>query len=109
MQKASRGDLESALQLAQTAKSALPDDPMVGDTLGWIYYKKGLTALAVSTLQQSAGASPSSATIQYHLGLAHLKTGNRKEARRALEQALKLKLGASDADDAKRVLASIQG
>src|SRR5438477_3152572 len=32
------GNLDVALQLAQSAKSGLPDSPEVTDTLGWIYY-----------------------------------------------------------------------
>ena len=33
------GNLDVALQLAQTAKVGLPDSADVDDTLGWIYYK----------------------------------------------------------------------
>src|SRR4029453_10479330 len=44
------GNLDTALQLAQTAKSQLPDVPEVNDTLGWIYHKKGLCSLAVGPL-----------------------------------------------------------
>src|SRR5205823_3291861 len=36
------GDKEKALQLAQTAKEAAPDDPHISDTLGWILYKRGV-------------------------------------------------------------------
>ena len=35
-------NLDVALQLAQTAKAGLPNSHEVDDTLGWIYYKKGL-------------------------------------------------------------------
>lgn len=39
-------NLDTALQLAQTAKLQLPDSAEVDDTLGWVYYKKSLSALA---------------------------------------------------------------
>ena len=39
-----RGNLEVALQLAQTAKSKYPTLPEVNDTLGWVYYRKDLIA-----------------------------------------------------------------
>ena len=38
----SGGNLDEALQLAQTATRRLPDSAEVSDTLGFIYYKKGL-------------------------------------------------------------------
>ena len=38
------GNVDAALPLAETAKEALPDDPSVSDTLGWIYYKKNDTS-----------------------------------------------------------------
>ena len=43
-----RGEsLDTALQLAQTAKAGLPNSHQVDVTLGWIYYKKGLATQAV--------------------------------------------------------------
>ena len=36
------GNLDVALGLAQTAAQQAPDEPKMNDTLGWIYYKKGL-------------------------------------------------------------------
>ena len=101
--------LDTALQLAQTAKSHMPESGDVSDTLGWIYYKKGLTSLAVSELRQAVARSPASAVVHYHLGLAELKNGGRADARKALEQALKLDPTFSNADDAKRVLSTLAG
>ena len=44
------GNLDVAMQLAQTAKARLPDSPQVDDTLGWVYYKKGLHTLAIGVI-----------------------------------------------------------
>ena len=101
------GNLDVALQLAQTAKAALPDNASVSDTLGWVYYKKGLASLAVTALQQAAAQDPSSANIRYHLGLALAQQGKKPEARKALEEALRLNPAFPAADDAKRTLASL--
>jgi tetratricopeptide (TPR) repeat protein len=109
MQHAELGNLDIALQLAQTAKAVLPDDARISDTLGWIYYKKGLSTLAVTALQQSVKQNPAIAETQYHLGLAHLKNGDQGDARRALQQALKLNPQFSEAADAKRVLSTLKG
>jgi tetratricopeptide (TPR) repeat protein len=101
-------NLDVALQLAQTAKARLPKSWEIDDTLGWIYYKKGLTTLAISTLQQGIGQNPLDPTMHYHLGLAYLKNGNRTEAARSLQQALKLNAQFEAATDAKKVLATIK-
>ena len=93
------GNLDIALQLAQTAKSQMPDNPQVGDTLGWIYYKKGLATLAVDTLREAARQNPSSAGIHYHLGLAYLKSGNKADAKASLQQVLKLNPQFQEADE----------
>ena len=65
------GNLDVALQLAQTAKRQMPESPEVDDTLGWIYYKKGLAALAVASFQQSTAKAPNNPGYLYRLGLAH--------------------------------------
>ena len=48
------GNLDLALQLAQIAKTELPETPEVDDTLGWVYYKKGLPTQAVASFRASA-------------------------------------------------------
>ena len=103
------GNLDAALQLAQTAKAQLPENASVTDTLGWIYYKKGLNAVAVSTLREAAKQNPSSAAIQYHLGLALLQNGDKVAARATLEGVLKKSPAFPDAAEARRVLSTIKG
>jgi tetratricopeptide (TPR) repeat protein len=101
-------NLDVALQLAQTATAALPSAPQVHDTLGWIYYLKGLPSLAIPPLELSAKTDPSSPVTQYHLGLAYAKAGQKVKARSALEQALKISKSFEGADDARRVLATLR-
>jgi tetratricopeptide (TPR) repeat protein len=105
----SGGNLDVALGLAQTAKSQLANSPEVSDTLGWIYYKKGLPNLAMPILRQNVDRSPANAMYQYHLGLACAKNGNTEEARKALKQALALDPKFAGAIDAQRVLAELKG
>jgi tetratricopeptide (TPR) repeat protein len=102
------GNLDMALQLAQTAKSQSPLNSDVSDTLGWIYYKKGLARLAVTTLREAAQQNPTSPDIQYHLGLALLKDGQKIDAKAALQHVLKLNPQYADADEVRRVLAGIE-
>lgn len=102
-------NLEVAQQLAQTAKTKLPQDPEVSDTLGWVYYRKGLADLAITAFKEGLSRDKSNPVMHYHLGLAYAKNGDKAEATRALEQALKLSPSFQGAEDAKRVLSSLKG
>lgn len=105
---AESGDnLDVALQLAQVATAGLPDRPEVSDTLGWVYYRKGLGSLAVQTFARASEREPGNPLYVYHLGLAYAQQGQVKEARAALEKALRLKADFPGADDARRRLASM--
>jgi len=103
------GNLDTALQLAQMAKAEIPESASVTDTLGWIYYQKGLATLAVATLREAVQQSPSDPSIHFRLGLAYLKNGNKLEARSTLQQVLKLDPRFADADEVRRVLATLPG
>jgi tetratricopeptide (TPR) repeat protein len=103
------GNLDVALQLAQTAKRKLPETPEVNDTLGFIYYKKNLPALAIPPLQASVQKDPNNHMYHYHLGLAYAKAGNSAQARESLTRALALKPDFTDAQNARVVLESLQG
>jgi tetratricopeptide (TPR) repeat protein len=105
------GNLDVALQLAQTAKANLPDSPAVDDTLGWVYYKKGLFDQAVTALKGAVVKEPKVAAFQYHLGLssAKAKNGDVRLARQSLETALKLDPKASEANAARAALSELGG
>jgi len=103
------GNLDTALSLAQTAKSQLPDSPEVGDTLGWVFLKKEMPTLAVRALRESVDRSPKSALHWYHLALAYAKGGNNDEAVKALQQALTLDAKFDGAADARRLLSELRG
>lgn len=103
------GDLDVALHLAQTAKAGLPEQPEISDTLGWIYYRKGLTTLAITSLKQSVAANPHNPLFQYHLGLAYAKNGEKDRARQLLQGALAISADFEGANDARTALESITG
>ena len=102
-------NLDVALQLAQSAKQRLPEDPNVDDTIGWIYYKKDLPSMAVGPLEASLKrlrTPAEQAEVLYHLGLTYAKLGDKAKARNALESALKLNPQAGGTE-ARRVLATL--
>jgi tetratricopeptide (TPR) repeat protein len=98
------GNLDLALQLAQTAKQGLPDTPEVNDTLGYVYLKKELASMAVPLLESSVSKAPDNPTFKYHLALAYDQTGKTSKARTALQQALALNQSFEGADDARAQL-----
>jgi tetratricopeptide (TPR) repeat protein len=98
------GNLDVAMQLAQTAQKRLPGVAEVGDTLGFIYYKKNLSALAISTLKASVAKDPNNAIYQYHLGLAYASSGDAAQAKGSMARALALKSDFDGSEQARKLL-----
>jgi tetratricopeptide (TPR) repeat protein len=99
--------LDEAMQLAQRAKSRLPESGDVADTLGWLYFKRGLTAQAIDELKAAVGKNAGNATYHYHLGLVYAQTGYIDLAQKTLQAALKLNPNAPEAAEARRALARL--
>jgi len=101
------GDLEKALQLAQIAKEQSPEDPRISDTLGWILYKRGIHQRALALFKESAAKLPDNPEVQYHLGLAYLKTGEKENARSALAAAVRSPGDFPGKEEARKTLAGL--
>jgi Flp pilus assembly protein TadD len=97
-------NLDEALTLAQTAKEQVPDNANISDTLGWVYYKKGIYSRAVTYLQEATEKSPRNAALHYHLGMAYFKNGEIENGRKELKRALELDPKFNGADEAKATL-----
>jgi len=102
-------NLDMALQLAQTAKAQLPNRHEVDDTLGVIYYKKGLYGMAIDALRNSTTRQPDNPSYNYHLALALHKNGETAEARKLLEKAVQSNKNFEGVEEAKKLLASLKG
>ena len=112
------GNLDEAVRLAQGVVQKNPNIAGFVDTLGWVYYKKGLYGAAIEQLQKAvtlderaaknANGSPA-ANYHYHLGMALKAKGDKEAARRELEQAVKLseKAPFAEAGEARTVLAAL--
>jgi tetratricopeptide (TPR) repeat protein len=85
-------DLDRAVQLAQDARSALPDSPDVADTLGYAYLRKGLPQAALQQLEAAVELAEARGradpVILYHLALALEALGRGGEAATVLEDSL---------------------
>ena len=101
---AANRNLDQALQLAQTALQQLPDQPNVRDTIGWVYYRKGLIPQAIQHLEASVEKNAGDSATHYHLGMAYLGAGNLDKARRSLQKALSLRPDFEGADEARKAL-----
>lgn len=106
---ANGGNLDVALQLAQTAKSELPDALEVDDTLGWIYVKKGLPGLAIPPLEDCARKDPSNPEFLFHLGMAYAKAGDRSKARDTLNKAIATGTQFDGIAEAKQTVSQLKG
>ena len=101
-------NLDTALQLAQTARRHLPDDLSVTNTLGFVYFKKDLLVLAIPELKACVERAPDNPTYNHHLGLAYAKAGDRPQAVRHLRRALQLNGDFEGAGEAGALLKTLE-
>ena len=113
-----KGNLDEAVRLAQSVVQRNPTIAGFADTLGWVYYKKGLFAAATEQLRKAvsldeaaarkSNTSPS-ATYHYHLGSALASKGDKAAAKHEIEQALRLgeKAPFAEADEARKSLSTL--
>jgi tetratricopeptide (TPR) repeat protein len=105
--------LDVALSLAQAARRGLPDSPAIVDTMGWIYYQKGVYPLAISNLLealtlQEKNKLADNPDIHYHLGMAYEKSSQPAMARQQFEQVLKINPNYRDAAQIKSELTHLK-
>ena len=104
----SGGNLDEALKFAQVAREAAPEDPNVGDTLGWIYFKKGMFYTSYPLISDAAKKMAKNPVVRYHHGMALSKKGMPKEASVELRAALALDANFPGAAEAKKELAILK-
>jgi tetratricopeptide (TPR) repeat protein len=83
------GDLDDALTKAGRAKQLRPQVDEISDTLGWIYLKKNLSDSAIQIFKGLVEKSPKQALFRYHLAMAYSQKGDKPNAVKELQQALK--------------------
>jgi tetratricopeptide (TPR) repeat protein len=116
-----KGNAEEAMRLAQDVVRRFPTEPGFSDTLGWVYYRKGLYREAVEQLQRAvAGAAKrgsDNSLYRWHLGAALAANGDKQSARRELQKCLELSaqeqqrafkpMTPTPVDDVRRTLESL--
>ncbi len=96
-----------ALATAEQALKLAPDNPAVQDTLGWILLERGQAQRGLEWLNKAAAGAPKSASIRYHLAVALAQTGNKTQARTALEKLLSDAPQFPDREAAKALLKTL--
>ncbi|RJQ23919.1 tetratricopeptide repeat protein [Candidatus Parcubacteria bacterium] len=81
-------DIDEAMRLAQLAYERLPNNAAVADTLGWIFFKKGMAQRAVWLLEQAYTLAPNNPLALFHLGMIKKNLGKNAEAQQYLSKAL---------------------
>jgi tetratricopeptide (TPR) repeat protein len=97
-------NLDEAEHLIKKALKQKPDDGYITDSLGWVYFKKGLFIKALKYLKIAESLVPDDPIILEHLGDAYLKTSNKKKALQFYKRSLLKK--EKDKDDLEK---KIQG
>jgi len=87
--------LPHALALTRQAVSFDPLNPIIVDSLGWVYYKLNDLENASFYLERAVRQSlhQPNAELNYHLAMAYIRLGQRAEAARELKRALQIRPG----------------
>ena len=114
----SQGNLDEALRLAQAAINRDQRAAIYYDTVGWVYYKKGLYSPAVEHLKKAVAmddadvkksGKTANPAFRLRLGIALASSGDKPGAKREVAAALESEkdLSQQEAAAAKTLLASL--
>lgn len=96
-----------ALATAERALKVAPRNPSVQDTVGWILVEQGQLKRGLDLLTQAVARAPKSTSIRYHHAAALARTGDKTQARKALEKLLADTPQFPEADAAKALLKTL--
>jgi tetratricopeptide (TPR) repeat protein len=99
------GKLDTAYDIAKKALEIAPNEPHMGDTLGWILFKRGEYDNALKPLQAAAAALPDNPEVEFHLGVTEYMVGDEAAARVALQKAADTGTEFPGKDEARQRLA----
>ena len=100
-------NLEEAEQLIQRALEQKPNDGYITDSLGWVYYQKGLFESALKYIEKAVELVPDDPTILEHLGDTYLKISDEKKALQFYRRSLLKK--EKDRDDLEKKIRELSG
>ena len=86
-------NLDEAVLFTKKAVELDPENAAYIDSLGWAYFKKGMTQKALEELKKAASIAKEDPAIREHLGDAYFEEGLPDKARIQWEKALELDPG----------------
>jgi tetratricopeptide (TPR) repeat protein len=102
---ASEENIQKSLELVN--EFAQSSEPVYLDTLGWVQYKAGNFPQSISYLQKAISLNDNP-EFRYHLGVVYEKSGQKDQAKRELDLAVKQASGNEDwLAEAKTVLTKL--
>lgn len=101
-----KGD-SRALEFARRAHEAAPEPSHTNDTLGWVLVQNGQADKGLPYLRTAFVRDSRNPDIRYHLAVALSRLGRDGEARRELEEVVRLMPESSAAAKAKTMLAQM--
>lgn len=104
----SAADLDKALKVITAARTADPANPAIGDTYGWVLFKRGDYADALAVFKDVAAKLPNEPTVAYHLGLTESRTGDIAGARRDLRRAVASPFKFPERDATQKALSALK-
>ncbi len=81
-----KNSLNHAKEIADKLKTS--NQPVILDTVGWVYYRSGDYKTAIVTLKKAVKKYPDINIFNYHLGMAYKATGDRENAKLYLKKSL---------------------
>jgi cellulose synthase operon protein C len=106
--KGDPASLQKAFGLSREFEKEAPH-PLFIDTLGWVRFKMGQQEEAIRLMKDAVAKSPEMSILNYHLGIAFLRSGQRAEARTYLSRALKSPDLFEGRREAEQALAQLRG
>ena len=94
---------------AKRAFDGAPDNAAIADTYGWILLKNKRVTEALPVLERAANGSKAPPEIRYHYAAALAEAGQRDRALQIVREVTASDASFPEAEDAKRLLAELQG
>jgi tetratricopeptide (TPR) repeat protein len=96
-----------AVQKFQAALALKPNDPLLLNNLGFVYYVMGRNEDALSYLQKTLAADPKRKEAHVNIADLYLRMGRREEAKKEYEQYLGMYPGSPRSPEVRKTLAGL--
>ncbi len=100
---AKQGDGAKAVEYAERAFKAAPQDGLIQDTLGWLLVQNGAVDTGLKNLREARLRAPGNPEVRYHLAVALARSGRKDEARKELNEVIAANTRFDGIDDARQL------